>query len=344
MTLVDGFSPVASLQKPSSYIGLKRSLGYVWRAADGPLFMKIPDNWETLEFPVDGQNVRCFHAQADNPIGCIYILAGFKDVSERYVPFANAANRMGLSVVVAELPNPGKETKYLKHYRKIGKEMFLNNTPLFGEYEGLPIYFLTHSTGGTMETELLAKKGLSSEIVDKSNGSVFVAPFYIPGFAKKKVYKKLQDAYAWAMPQAYYGETPMDYLHMAFYRAQGRPQLVDKTKRPTQSQIKYMSSKCPAVLDRVRRKGFSKDVKEYPTLSVVGMRDYVADPLTNLWMTEQMHSGFIIEEDGWHSAHLEIKDVGQKVLQAILDDISGLRSLGQQATINGQEISQKDHN
>lgn len=312
-------------------------LRHAWKAADGPVALPIPAAWEPLSFIVDGTSIRCLHAPVKDPVGCIYILQGFKDVSERYVNFVNAANALGLPVILTELPNPGKDTKYMKAYRKIGQAHYLDNTPIIREYEHFPIYFMPHSTGGTIETEFLAKKGPSSEIIDKSKGSVLSAPFYIPGFAKKKTLIKLQEAYAWAMPDAHYGDTLADQFHAGYQRLKGRPRLAPKQHRPTQAQIKYMAKKCPPVLDRILKKGFSQAVRDYQILGIAGMNDYVAHPGTILWVLEQMHSGFIVEDSGWHTMHLEREDVQSRILKAIIDDIHGTQSLNSLAIVNGAE-------
>lgn len=278
----------------------------------------IPSDWRRLPYESQGMEIRCYYAEAKNPIGAQWAGLGMCSSLEENVLAIEQRRSEGISSFVFQIPDYAF-THDINFYYELTLDIFLRNTPFFDSYDGLARIFYTHSTIGNGMTKALKDDATSSELVDKSDHIINVSPFIAPEFAKYPAFSSLQKGYAKLFGHYPYGSAPLDALiHYCCYRFRGYPYFSENYEdKMTQYEIDGMTRGSMQLLNEIKDDPFPQHVKDHDITFLLGGNDIVAHPEFGRLVAHFMHAD-VREQPHWrHNAPLEHPETAQPALSKI---------------------------
>ena len=270
----------------------------------------IPEDWERIDFSVEGQAVRCLHAPVERePVAVVRGFLGLKDKIEYYVDYARALQKSGVPVILTELPDPGIEIDYMPYYRALMLKALVEAPALEDQYTDIPQHILTHSTSGNLQLELYSNPETAQAITDWADTSIFASPFLTPSYTQstisKYAYGKVYGPLAATFKSVRNGDLPPDWVHSYINQLRGNPTRHTREERLTHRQIKYMERECSPLIGKLQESGFPDSVREKRNVFILGQKDFASHVDTNAKIADMMGALKSFHPNGWHGAHMQ---------------------------------------
>ena len=173
----------------------------------------IPDDWEYINHETMGVPVGCVRARERGELkGKITLITGFKTSADWYnTPAIQAYQEQGYRIDIIPLPDPGEEIGYLTDYKKMVRDILIDN-PIPDDLPAqIPHFIIAHSLGGRAVTSNMFDEIFSDTLAEKYAGAILAAPHYSSPYRSKPMLNGFYSSYCATFHDCAYGEAPLDW-------------------------------------------------------------------------------------------------------------------------------------
>lgn len=285
---------------------------------------RFPVNWKKKEFESNGKKHQIMLAPAAVERARIIYVSGLNSSPLFFEKEIKPLQKIGISVHGFALPDPDQGTDLIKDLKTPVKDLlFDKNSPVYDNLRpDVPVYIVTHSTGGLIFTDLSFEPELRQFMEENFSGAIHISPFFDTANASlesSELSSALYMAYTHAFGWVRSGVLPPDKLYYKMHKFPIADIDSSSYKDPYHWQIRYLKKYGISVVQKAKE--LSEDL-DYTPLAIPqsiisGVSDPCACPLTERKMADLLWAE-LLELDCMHNP---LQQQFEKAITKIANDV-----------------------